>query len=98
MCVHRGEHACSEKHERASRFFLHFFQEKLRAPKAGCVAVGLRESCTTVTGKSGDAAVSVVGTYVFLTETEDFKAASSVFKAQSRERFCFAKLWECGAS
>src|SRR5437879_2541473 len=33
VCVHRGEHACSEKHERASRFFLHFFSRKIARPQ-----------------------------------------------------------------
>ncbi len=67
-------------------FFYIFFRKTCAPGIQGCVAVGLRESCTTVTGKSGDAAVvSVVGTYVFVTETEGCKAAPSVSKTQSRE-------------
>src|SRR5205823_13449525 len=66
-------------------FFYIFFKKTSAPSRQGCVAVGLRESRTTVTGKSGDAAVvSVVGTYVFVTDTEDCKAAPSVFKTQSR--------------
>src|SRR5437762_12094240 len=85
MCVHRGEHACSEKAETASRLFLHFFQESLHTPKAGLRCRRSARKPHDSTGKFGDAAVSVVGTYVLVRETQDCKAASSVFKAQSRE-------------
>ena len=87
MCVHRGEHACSEKHERASRFFLHFFQENLRAPKAG---VRCRRSARKLHDghrkiRRRELSFPWWERYVFVTETEDCKAAPSVSKTQSRE-------------
>ena len=100
MCVHRGEHACSEKHERASRFFLHFFQEKLRAPKAG---VRCRQSARRLhdsTGKFGDTSCRFCpGNVRFGEGNSGLQGGALSFQdAVSGARFCFAKLWECGAS
>jgi len=47
-------------------FFYTFFQEKLRARKTGARCRRSARRPHDSTGKFGDAAVSVVGTYVFL--------------------------------
>ncbi len=100
LCVHRGEHTCSEKDERASRFFLHFFQENSRAPKAG---VRCRRSARMLhdsTGKFGDTSCRFYrGNVRFGEGNSGLQGGVFSFQgAVSGARFCFAKLWECGAS